>query len=70
MPDFVAFETLSFLAELGIFSLLFGISFLDFGRVNLHRYYIIIPFVMSRFGWDIRVPLGLFGAEIIVPFWP
>jgi hypothetical protein len=70
MPYFMAFETLSFFAEPGTFSLLFRVSPLDFSGVNLHWYYIIILFAMSRFGWNVRVPLGLFGAKMIVSFWP
>jgi hypothetical protein len=69
MSGFVAFKTPSFFMEPGIFSLLLGVSPLDFGRVNFHRYYITISFVMSRFGWNVRAPLGLFGAEMIVLFW-
>ena len=70
MPNLVALETPSFLVEPGIFGLFFRVSSLDFGRVNLHRHYIIILFVMSRFGWDVRVPFGLFDAKVIVSFQP
>jgi hypothetical protein len=69
MSGLVAFKAPSFFTKPGILSLLLGVSSLDLGRVNLHGYYIIIPFAMSRFGWDVRAPLGLFSAEIIVSFW-
>ena len=57
-------------AEPGTFGLLFRVLSLDFGRINFHRYYIIILFAMSRFGWDVGAPFGLFGAKMIVSFWP
>jgi hypothetical protein len=69
MPYFMAFETPSFFVELGTFGLFLRVLFLNLGGVNLHRYYIIILFAMSRFGWDVRAPLGLFGAKMIVSFW-